>query len=150
MGDHADDYTLGDVLNAHIHHLDERQRQAALSEARRIKASKAGKASAAKRAKGVPHYYNSLPVAPGDKGWRRYWWKMKDGNFMQIADMKDDHLLNTILFIEKIRDEDSSEQSWWATSLYQSYDAMEAERVKRELPFPLIPLKSIEYRQGEF
>ena len=75
-------------------------------------------------------------------------WTSADGREIPISRMKDDHLHNTILLIDR-----RIERGEWSIGqnedLMELRSEMEAERERRKLPMPLIPIKSLAYRKGE-
>lgn len=73
-------------------------------------------------------------------------WITKTGREMPISRMKDDHLHNTILLLDR-----SIAYGTWRLGLNEDLPdllvEMESERKRRKMPLPLIPLKSLEYRR---
>lgn len=75
-------------------------------------------------------------------------WVSKDGREKPISRMDDDHLHNTILFIDRMMAD-----GYWHlgrnADLPALLEEMEAERIRRNLPLPLVPIKSLAFRKGE-
>lgn len=75
-------------------------------------------------------------------------WVTADGREMPISRMDDDHLNNTILFIDRKMVEgvwrlDKNED------LAEILQEMEEERVRRKMPLPLFTIKSLAYRKKQ-
>jgi len=76
-------------------------------------------------------------------------WVAANGREYPLSKMKDDHLHNTILLIDrKMRDE-----GVWTIGrnedLSELLAMMEEERHARGMPMPLIPIKSLEWRRNQ-
>jgi hypothetical protein len=74
-------------------------------------------------------------------------WVAATGREYPISRMDDNHLHNTILLIDrKVADGE------WViganTDLPELFEEMEAERERRKMPLPLIPIKSLEWRKS--
>lgn len=75
-------------------------------------------------------------------------WTSKDGREIPISRMSDQHLHNTILLIDRNMSK-GCHKIGVNEDLADMLDKMEAERIKRGLHLPLVPLKSLAYRKGE-
>lgn len=91
---------------------------------------------------------NHRKVMTEDKERLERAWIDARGREHPISRMKDDHLHNTILLIDRRID-----RGEWCIGqnedLMELLTEMEAERERRKLPMPLIPIKSLAYRKGE-
>jgi len=74
-------------------------------------------------------------------------WITGTGRPMPISAMKDDHLHNTILMVDRTIAE-GSRSIGGNEDLANLLDELEDERIHRGLHLPLIPLISLEYRKG--
>jgi hypothetical protein len=74
-------------------------------------------------------------------------WYTRDGRAMGISHMDDDHLHNTILFVDK-RIAESSSSIGMNKDLADMLDELEDERIFRGLHLPLVPYKTLDYRKG--
>lgn len=73
-------------------------------------------------------------------------WVAANGQEFPISKMKDDHLHNTILMIDR----KIAEGAWVIgrnEDLQELRAMMEEERERRGMPMPLIPIKSLEWRK---
>lgn len=74
------------------------------------------------------------------------YWTTNDWEEIYISDMDDDHLHNTILFID--RTISSGKMAFSKNhNLPHFLSVMEDERIHRGLPMPLLPIKSLAYRR---
>jgi len=74
-------------------------------------------------------------------------WITGTGRPMPISAMKDDHLHNTILMVDRTI-ADGCDSIGGNEDLANLLDELEDERIHRGLHLPLIPLISLEYRKG--
>jgi hypothetical protein len=74
-------------------------------------------------------------------------WVTKDGREIPISKMKDDHLNNTILFIDRKISEGFLDLPS-NKKLSDILKEMEEERLRRKMPLPLVPIKTLTYRKG--
>lgn len=85
------------------------------------------------------------PSADGRKMER--FWHTITGRMMPISSMKDDHLHNTILMVDR-----AIANGFYAIGNNQDLanllDELEDERIHRGLHLPLMPYKSLDYRKG--
>lgn len=81
------------------------------------------------------------------------YWRTADGREMLISDMEDSHLHNAILHLERFRDEQLEELEFpndnHIRNIQRKLDILESERLRRGLPIPLVPYKTLAYRRGE-
>jgi hypothetical protein len=75
-------------------------------------------------------------------------WIAANGREYPISRMKDDHLHNTILLIDR-RVRNGEWRVGQNEDLMELVSMMDEERQRRKLPLPLIPIKSLNYRKGE-
>lgn len=73
-------------------------------------------------------------------------WVTATGREMPISRMKDDHLHNTILKIDRSISE-GVYRIGANEDLPELLEVMEVERTERGMPMPLIPIKSLEWRK---
>ncbi len=76
-------------------------------------------------------------------------WYTANGRAMGISRMKDDHLHNTILLVDRsIANGETS--IGMNEDLAHLLNELEDERIHRGLHLPLVPLISLEYRKGKY
>lgn len=73
-------------------------------------------------------------------------WTTANGREIPVSKMEDDHLHNTILFIDR-----KMREGAWCLGINEDLPEliieMEEERIRREIPLPLVPIKSLSYRR---
>lgn len=96
--------------------------------------------------KGNKAYRNTTAISKDERKMERVWYT-KNGRFMGISYMDDDHLHNTILMVDR-----GIAEGWTKIganeNLANLLDELEEERIHRGLHMPLVPFKSLKYRKG--
>lgn len=75
-------------------------------------------------------------------------WTTKDGREVEVRNMDNGHLHNTILMIDRYLN-DGVKLIGKNKNLAETLKRMEEERTNRGMPLPLIPIKSLAYIKGE-
>lgn len=75
-------------------------------------------------------------------------WITNDGRHTPISEMDDDHLHNTILFVDRMLDR-GAYRVGANEDLADMLNELEDERIFRDLHLPLVPIKTLKFRKGE-
>lgn len=89
---------------------------------------------------------NMRQVSKDGRKMERFWC-VRDGRSVPISSLKDDHLHNTILMVDRAIANGQCTIGY-NRNLANLLDELEDERIHRGLHLPLMPYKSLDYRKG--